>query len=274
MWKNNWKIAFRHILKNKTSSAINITGLAIGMAACLLMLQFVSFELSYDRFHENAGNIYRVVNDRYQNGRLVQHGTMTYSGVSRAMQEDFPDQVAAYSRMEPFSSMIFIYGDKKTEETGLAVDNSFLSMFSFPLLAGDRMNALIGPNSIILSEKLARKFLASNQTDLQSMIGQMVVIENDSLPYKVTGISKNVPENSHLQFDFLLSYMSLYSGGNGAWSTANYNFKESTFWHYIQLKPGVDYKALQARFPEFSKRHFQGSKVSGSDESFYLQPLA
>lgn len=274
MWKNNWKIAFRHILKNKTSSAINITGLAIGMAACLLMLQFVSFEGSYDRFHENAGNIYRVVNDRYQNGRLVQHGTMTYSGVSRAMQEDFPDQVAAWSRMEPFSSMIFIYGDKKTEETGLAVDNSFLSMFSFPLLAGDHKSALNGPNSIILSEKLARKFLPGNQTDLQSMIGQMIVIENDSLPYKVTGISKNVPENSHLQFDFLLSYMSLYSGGNGAWSTANYNFKESTFWHYIQLKPGVDYKSLQARFPEFSKRHFQGSKVSGSDESFYLQPLA
>jgi putative ABC transport system permease protein len=79
MWKNNWKIAFRHILKNKTSSAINITGLAIGMAACLLMLQFVSFELSYDRFHKNASTIYRVVNDRYQDGRLVQHATMTYS---------------------------------------------------------------------------------------------------------------------------------------------------------------------------------------------------
>lgn len=273
MWKNNWKIAFRHILKNKTSSAINITGLAIGMAACLLMLQFVSFELSYDRYHENAGNIYRVINDRYQNGRLVQHGTMTYSGVSRAMQEDFPDQVAAYTRLEPFSNMIFIYGDKKTDEIGLAVDNSFLSMFSFPLLAGDRMNALNEPNTIILSEKLARKFLPGNHTDLQSMIGQVVVIENDSLPYKVTGISKNAPENSQLQFDFLMSYVSLYSGGNGAWSTANYNFKESTFWHYIQLKPGVDYKTLQARFPEFSKRHFQGSKVSGSDERFSLQPL-
>lgn len=274
MWKNNWKIAFRHILKNKTSSAINITGLAIGMTACLLMLQFVSFELSYDRFHENAGNIYRVVNDRYQDGRLVQHGTMTYSGVSRAMQEDFPGQIAAYSRMEPFSSMVFIYGDKKTEETGIAVDNSFLSMFSFPLLAGDRQHALTEPNSIILSEKLARKFLPNSRADIQSMIGQVIVVENDSLPYKVTGISKNVPANSHLQFDFMLSYVSLYSGGNGAWSTANYNFKESTFWHYIQLKPGADYKALEARFPEFSKRHFQGSKVSGSDESFFLQPLS
>src|SRR5688572_9628539 len=208
MWKNNWKIAFRHILKNKTSSAINISGLAIGMAACLLILQFVSFELSYDQFHPNTDRIFRIVNDRYQNGKLAQHGTMTYSAVGRAMKEDFPDQIEAHARMEPFRSMIFIYGEKKTDEVGLAVDNSFLSIFSFPFLAGDRANALDQPNTILLSEKLAKKLLAANK-DPQEMIGKMVVITNDSLPYKVTGIFKNVADNSHLQFDFLMSYISL-----------------------------------------------------------------
>jgi putative ABC transport system permease protein len=273
MWKNNWKIALRHILKNKTSSAINITGLAIGMAACLLMLQFVSFELSYDQFHQNTDRIFRVVNDRYQNGQLVQHGTITYSGVGRAMKEDFPDEVETYARMEPFSNLIFIHGEKKTEETGLAVDNSFLSMFSFPLLAGDRNNALSQPNTTMLSEKLARKLLSSNANP-EELIGKMVNIENDSLPYKVTGIFKTVPENSHLQFDFLLSYLSLYSGGNGQWSKADHDFTESDFWNYIQLKPGINPKALEAKLADFSKRHFQGNKVSGSDEVFYLQPLA
>lgn len=268
MWKNNWKIALRHILKNKTSSALNISGLAIGMTACMLMLQFVSFELSYDQFHQNTDRIFRVVNDRYQNNRLVQHGTITYSGVARAMKEDFPDEIEAYSRMEPFRSFIFIYGEKKSDESGIAVDNSFLSMFSFPLLAGDRNNALSEPNTLLLSEKLTKKLFGN-----ENPVGKMVNIENDSLPYKVTGIFKDVQENSHLQFDFLLSYISLYSG-NGQWTRANHDFTEADFWHYIQLKPGAGYKALNAKFSQFSQRHFKGNKVSGSDEVFYLQPLA
>jgi putative ABC transport system permease protein len=274
MWKNNWKIALRHILKNKTSSAINISGLAIGMAACLLILQFVGFEFSYDQFHENENRIFRVVNDRYQNGKLVAHGTITYSGVARAMKEDFPDEIETYSRMEPFRSLLFILGDKKTDESGLAVDNSFLSIFSFPLLSGDRATALKEPNSVMLSEKLAKKFLVDGKTDPQEMMGKMIVIENDSLPYKVTGIFKNVAGNSHLQFDFLLSYLTLYSGGNGRWAEAEHNFTIEDFWHYILLKPGVDYKKLNAKFAGFSQRHFKGNKVSGSDEVFYLQPLA
>jgi putative ABC transport system permease protein len=270
MWKNNWKIALRHILKNKTSSAINITGLAIGMTACLLMLQFVSFELSYDQFHPNADRLFRVVNDRYQNGKLVQHGTITYSGVPRAMKEDFPGEIEAYTRMEPFRSMILIHEDKKTEEAGIAVDNSFLSMFSFPLIAGDRSNALEQPNTIILSEKLAGKY----HPDPKQLLGKMVTIENDPQPYKVTGIAKNVPGNSQLQFDFLFSYVSLYSGGNGNWAAAEHNFQQPDFWSYVLLKQGVDHKKLQAKFPAFSQRHFQGTKVSGSEERFSLQPLA
>ncbi|PWT78780.1 MAG: hypothetical protein C5B59_01060, partial [Bacteroidetes bacterium] len=97
--------------------------------------------------------------------------------------------------------------------------------------------------------------------------------EKDSLPYKITGICKNVPENSHLQFDFLISYISLYSGANGNWKESEYDFTDSDFWHYIRLKKGTNYKALEAKFAAFSQRHFQGNKVSGSDEKFHLQPL-
>ena len=273
MWKNYWKTAFRTIWKNKIFSVINILGLAIGLAVCLLILQYVSFELSYDRFHTSNKNIYRVVNDRYQSGKLTQHSTQTYSALGKALKDDYPEEIGEYVRVQPIFSNILIYNDKKTEEAGLAVDNSFLNVFSFPLLAGDRLTALQDPNSVILSEALAHKLSDSKSNDPSSFIGQVLKIDNDSVLYKITGICQ-VPENSHLQFSFLKSYVSLYSGGNAYWKAANHSFKESYFWHYIQLKPGVDHKALQSKLTDFSQRHFQGTKVSGSNETFYLQPLS
>src|SRR5919205_486946 len=108
MLTNYFKTALRSITKNKLFSAINILGLAIGMAACLLILQYVSFELSYDRFNVQADDIYRVANDRYQEGKLVQHGTITYSGVGPAMQADFPE-VVNHTRVEPWGKSIISY---------------------------------------------------------------------------------------------------------------------------------------------------------------------
>src|ERR1700686_4690540 len=105
MIRNYFKIAWRNLKKNKIFSFINITGLAIGMAACLLILQYVSFELSYDQFNKNAADLYRVFNDRYQNGKLIQHGTITYSAIGKAMQDDFPD-VVNHVRVVPFGQTI------------------------------------------------------------------------------------------------------------------------------------------------------------------------
>src|SRR4030095_1430424 len=100
MIKNYLKTAWRNLWKSKTFSFINIAGLAIGMAACFLILQYVSFKLSYDQFNKNADDIYRVVNDRYQNGKLIQHGTITYSAVGKALNDDY-DQVVQNTRVEP-----------------------------------------------------------------------------------------------------------------------------------------------------------------------------
>jgi len=273
MIRNHFLAAWRNLKKNKLFSLINVAGLAIGMAACLLILQYVSFELSYDRFNVNAENIYRVTNDRYQNGKLVQHGTITYSAVGKALKDDYPE-VIENTRVEPFTDLILGYGDKKIgNQKALLVDNSFLSMFSYSFVAGDAVHGLQYPNSLILTETLARKIFDLKQNDFQSIIGKAVVISRDSLPYKVTAVCKDAPENSHLAFDMLVSYNTLYSGGNGNWKEADYDFTDSDFWHYIQLKPGTDYKALQAKLAAFSQKHFQGTKVSGSDEKFLLQPL-
>ena len=134
MIKNYFKTAWRNLWKNKTFSLINIAGLSIGMAACLLILQYVSFELSFDQFNKNASDIYRVYNDRYQNGKLIQHGTITYSAIGKAMQNDFPE-VINHTRVVPLGASIITYENKKIgEQDLLAADDAFLSMFDYPLL--------------------------------------------------------------------------------------------------------------------------------------------
>ncbi|HEV8506812.1 MAG TPA: ABC transporter permease [Chitinophagaceae bacterium] len=271
MIKNYFKTAFRNMMKNKTFSLINIAGLSIGMAACLLILQYVSFQLSYDQFNANAGDLYRVYNDRYEHGKLIQHGTITYSGVSKAMHDDFPE-VINHSRVEPWGGNIITYKNNKIEQEVVFVDNSFLHMFSYPLIAGDLKNALTEAHSLVLSETSAKKIFGIHDNNLSSVPGKLVIMGRDSTPYKVTAICKDVPENSHLNFDILASYVTLYTGPD-SWKQADYDFTDSDFWHYIQLKHGTDYKTFEAKLPAFSQRHFQGSKVSGNDEKFYLQPL-
>src|SRR4051794_4027152 len=241
MLRNYFKTAWRNLMKNKTFSLINIAGLSIGMAACLLILQYVSFQLSFDQFNKNAPDIYRVVNDRYQNGKLEQHGTITYSAIGKAMQDDFPE-VINHARVEPFSEEVITYGDKKIGDLNvLAVDNSFLSMFSYQIIAGDAINGLRNPNSIFLTETLARKIFDVKDNNFQALIGKAILIARDSILYKITGITKDVPENSHLSFDLLLSYNSLYSGNNAGWPQADYDFRDSDFWHYIQLRHDANY---------------------------------
>ncbi len=239
------------------------------MAACLLILQYVNFELSYDHFNKNAKNIYRVINDRYQNGKLIQHGTITYSAIGKAMQDDYPE-VVNHTRLVPGGQQVFIYKEQKIpKQQSLFVDNSFLSMFAYPLLAGDNKNALTEARSVVLTATLARKIFKGD--DFSQYVGKPVIIGQDSIPFKITGILADVPENSLLQFDALESYPSLYrSYGN---KQADYDFTDSDYWHYIQLKDGADVAAFDAKLAAFSQRHFQGNKISGSVEKFYLQPL-
>jgi putative ABC transport system permease protein len=273
MLRSYFKTAWRNLLKNRVFSLINIAGLAIGMAACLLILQYVNFELSFDRYNKNIDDLYRVTNDRYQDGKLTQHGTITYSAVGKAMQNDFPE-VVNHARVYPLRKSVIAYDDKKfADQRVIAVDNSFLSMFSCGMLAGDERTALEQPYSIIFTESEAKMFFGGRGQDYGSLLGKLVILGRDSTPYKITGICKDVPENSHLPYDVLLSYVTLTTG-KSPYKQADYDFTDSDFWHYLQLKKGADYKALERKFTAFSDKYFQGNKVSGSVEKFYLQPLA
>lgn len=273
MFRNYLVTAWRNLKKNKVFSFINISGLAIGMAVCLLILEYVNFELSYDQYNKNVADLYRVANDRYQNGKLVQHGTITYSAVGKAMQDDFPE-VLDHTRVEPWGKIIAGYGDKKIGDVNtIAVDNSFLTMFSYPFVVGDQSTALKEPHTVVLTKVLADRIFGDQKGEYSKLIGKQFIIDRDSLPYKVTAIMADKPANSHLVFDMLVSYNSMFSGKN-PYTAADYDWTDSDFWHYIQLKHGTDYKALEAKFDAFSQRHFQGNKVSGSVEKFHLQPLA
>src|SRR4051812_29066651 len=267
-----FKIAWRKLMKNKTFSFINIAGLTIGIAACLLILQYVSFELSFDQFHTNIQDLYRVYNDRYQNGKLIQHGTITYSAVGKAMNDDF-DEVVENVRVLPQGEQILTYNNRRfSEDDAFAVDPNFLTMFSFPLIAGDARTALQDPNTIVISERLTRKLFSYNGKDLNQFINKPIIMGRESTPYKITGICKDVPENSHLRFNLLKSYQTIIN--TYRWTQADYDFTDSDFWHYVRLKHGTDYNKLEAKFPAFTQRHFDGNKISGSDEKFYLQPLS
>ena len=181
-------------MKNKTFSFINIAGLTIGMAACLLILQYVSFELSFDQFHKNIKDIYRVYNDRYQNGKLIQHGTITYSAIGKAMNDDY-DEVVENVRVEPDGEQIITYNDKKlSEEDAFDVDPNFLTMFSFPLIAGDPNTALKEPSTAVLTEELTRKIFSYKGNDLSQFLNKTITIGTDSVPFKITGTPKTFPK--------------------------------------------------------------------------------
>jgi putative ABC transport system permease protein len=271
MFQNYLTTAYRNVLKNKVFSAINVFGLAIGLAACLMIFQFVSFEWSYDKFHEKAGRIYRVTNDRFQNGKLIQHGTIMYPTIGPAMTKDYPE-IEMYTRLMPTGQMrnVRIGKELYQAEECHFVDEHFLSVFSFPLLAGEKHSVLKSPYSLVLTEKTAKNFFGVADNDYSSILDKVLYWGNDEQPFKVTGVVADVPENSHIQFDVLISYASLIrpddQGADNSWTWSDMR-------HYLVLKPGTDYKSLEAKFPDFSERYFKGDKVSGSIEKFYLQPL-
>lgn len=263
------KLAYRNLLKNKTFSLINILGLGLGLAAFILIFEYLTFEFSYDKFHGNADRIYRVINDRSQNGKQIQHSTYSYPAVSPAMAKD-------YAEIDAYSRILVPGGDAliKTEngiflgDKSLFVDDSFLKIFNFPLLIGDKSSALDKKRVVILSERIAKKYYQTD--DLSKIIGKELYWGSETQPYTIEGICKNIPENSHLQFDILLSYSSLYGPDH---TELDESWTYSIVRHYLLLNKEKDYEILQSKLADFSGRYFQGDKVTGSHEKFILQPL-
>ncbi|WP_342085891.1 ABC transporter permease [Dyadobacter sp. OTU695] len=270
MIRNYFKIALRNMWKNKGFSAMNITGLVAGITACLMILQYVSFELNFDRFNKDFDRIYRVTNDRFQQGKLIQHGTITYPAVAAAMAKDF-NEIENYTTIANPGTFSLQKDRRIFEAKGAYADERFLSLFTFPLVAGDRETALKAPHSIVISETNARRIFQAGPNDYASLIGKTIVVDLDTEQYQITGVMKDFPATSHLQFGALMSFETLTKTW-GEWIKTSW--ESSDVWHYMKLRPGVDAATLAKKLPAFSERHFHGSKVSGSVEQFFLQPLS
>ena len=263
MLKHNFKVSIRSLRKQMLFSLINVVGLAIGLAACLLILQYVRFERSYDRFHQNGENIYRVT---------INQSAANHPGAGPALKADFRE-VEEFARMLPQSIFIgnnaaWSYLDESgnekvfNEERVYNVDASFLRMFSFPFIYGDPNTALSDVNSVVISERISNKFFGS-----ENPVGKTLVL-NGNRSFSVTGVVQNVPENSHLEFEILVSYFHR-EGWGGGWGE-DWNWTWPAFYTYVQLAPYANHEELKTKFPEFTSKYLGGA-MRALDQEFKLE---
>ncbi len=245
MLKNYLKIAFRNLLRNRLFSMLNIMGLVIGMCACLLILQYVRFEMSYDSFLKQADQVFRIDNEDYENGRLAQKSSTSYINMGKVMVNDFPE-VQKQTTIRRLRISTVSYQQKRFKEKNLyVVDPSFLEVFSLPLLQGDPKTALSRPLSVVLTETMAQKYFGN-----ENPMGKALEF-NGRRNYKVTGVVKDAPANSHLDFSCLASnhrLRKIYKERNIEWGWSNFHV-------YVLTKPGTTAAQLEAKLPSINKKY-------------------
>ncbi len=198
MLKSYLTIAFRNILKNRGTSLINLLGLTIGLASCLLIFIYVRAELSFDQFHSKADDLYRIVTIDEALGVTSNHVAITMPALAAQMKEEFPEVINSCRMSNFFANQVVLEDETYALDNLWLAEPSFLEMFDFNLMSGDRTSALTEPNTAILSEETALRIF--NRTDI---IGEMVEINEQ--PVRINGILENAPDNSHLQYDLVLS---------------------------------------------------------------------
>jgi len=239
MLKNFFTIAIRNILRHKGFSFINVTGLAIGLAASLLILLWVQDELSFERFNRDGANIYRVEEDQFYSGERY-HVTVTPFPGGPVWKTKIPE-IAEQTRIHPWMPrMLFRHGDKVFFESSLiAADSSFLNMFTFPLLWGDKNSALTAPHSIVLTEKLARKYFGEINP-----VGGILTLEN-KYEFMVTGVLKNLPENSMFTFEGVIPFSFLKEIGamDNVWGS-------NSIFTFVRIDKGADITAVDKKLTD------------------------
>ena len=235
MIKNYFKIAFRNLWKNKVFSFINIMGLTVGMTACFLIFLYVKFELSYDSFNSKADRVYRVVSD-IKTPTEVLHSNGPAWAVAPNAKDEFPE-IESFVRITN-DNVLIKKGDIKFEEEHAAwADSALFNVFDFKLLKGNPSTALKEPFSIVFSETAAKKYFGKTDP-----MGQTLLITGDKLPAKVTGIMKDIPENSQIKADVFLSMTTITQKFNQSLDSQWSNYGASA---YILLKPGTNAKSRE-----------------------------
>ena len=277
MLRNYIHIAWRNLIRNKGISVINIGGLALGIASSIVLLSYISFQRNYDGINLAKQDIYRVNLDVYQNHRLALHSAENYSGVGPALKRDFPeiaDQARLYN-LGYKNNCVFSNGNTFFKETKwLYADASFLDMFTVPFLAGDPHTALLQPASAIVSATTAKKLFGPD--GVRQAIGKQIRMTDDDRNNQlctITGVFNDIPDNSHLKFNILLSYITLDHQGAGSLARSENNWDRKDFYTYIRLRPGVDPASLDSRLPAFIHRHIPAESDHHQESRISLEPL-
>jgi putative ABC transport system permease protein len=256
MLKNYVKIAFRNLWRNRLHSFINVIGLSIGLAVCLLIVLYVNHELSYDTFNQHYQTIYRVVQHQNQNNIWYEVGRSP-AKMSPTLKAQFPE-VKNATRFALWGNVLLSYKDKNIDEpNGIYAESALFEVFTFPFIKGEAKKALETPNSIVLTESFAKKYFEN-----ENPLGQTIQL-NQKYPLLVTGIIKDIPANSHLTFDFVvpLDFVKNYGRNLDEWGA-------NSFYTYLQLHDSQQQTSVDDKLKGFAKKTFDNEA-----EVFYLQPL-
>ncbi|HEU5289144.1 MAG TPA: ABC transporter permease, partial [Cyclobacteriaceae bacterium] len=274
MFKNNLKIALRSLLKQKKYTLINIMGLAVGIASCLLIMLYVQHEISYDKFFENHERIYRMVLERKYPNHSTFYTVVPHSYESVAKQ-DFAE-IEESTLVFYGGSAPIIYKDgkeeKRFEDEAIAfVDTTFFRIFSIKFIEGSP-NRFGSSNEMIVTQNLAKRFFGE-----ENPLGKILIVNNTE--YKITGLCEDVPENSHFKFSSLVS-------NHDPRRNNRTNFTSFDSYTYFKLRPGADAAALEVKFPTMVDKYASGEierdlgkswadyKKEGNGYRYFLQPLA
>jgi putative ABC transport system permease protein len=270
MLRNYITIAFRNFRRHQLYTSLNVIGLSLGMAASLLIIQYVKYERSFDRFHSRAEDIYRIQYNGWQNGQLNFESAVAVPMAPAALKANFPE-VEAYTRFLPTGGVIAYNPPGREpvifrEDRAQFADTMIFRVFDFHLISGDEKTCLKGTNKTIISESTAKKYFKD-----EDPIGKHVTVNNFERSLEITGIFADVPENSHIRFNMLVSYETINASTNNN-SETSWGWYD--FYSFVLLKPGTDVKALQAKWDTWlaNERKADWDK-SGTKQEFILRPL-
>lgn len=265
MLKNYLTSVFRYVSKNKAFTLINVSGLAIGMVACMQIVEFVVHEFSYDTFLEHKEQIFRVQLDRYNKGEITTRWASGCAGIGPDLKAEFPE-VKYYTRMTWGNAMLS-HGDVFFKEDNVKfATEDFFKVFSIKMLQGDRETALKAPYKMVMSRSMAKKYFGA-----ENPLGK-VIRNNGKTDYEITGIFEDLPDNSHMAIDGLFSFTTFQAMNNNDPMTT---WQWDGFTTYIMLDDKADPKAFEAKLPAFvQKKMGKELKEGNEDMVFHLQPVS
>ena len=257
MNKTFFKLAYRNLVRNKSISAINISGLAIGMASAILILLWVQNEISFDRFYKNGDRLYQLWNrDKGNDGLNCWAVTPKILGLS--LKQNYPE-IEKATRVGWNEAMLLTVGEKKMNVVGSMVDPDFLTMFTFPFISGNLNSALNHPNDIVITQKLSKKLFGE-----EDAMGRLIRVDN-KYNFKVSGVLKDLPNNTQFDFEYLLpwSHMAVTQQDDSSWNNNSTR-------NFVLLKPNTNFESLNARIKNIIIKHAE----PGTTTESFLYPVS